>query len=181
MNTTTNIRGPSGKATSPIETPVTDSSNSISPETAAVIVAIIVPIVVIAIVSICFFQIQKHWKMRQAQATAADAGSDQVGQPEDIHLYLQNKAELSVGQAGYEMQPEGRIYELMDRHQCQEMPEQEPRQPMLSFGGRHELRCEDHARELEVPQNQQDPHRYSFEEPVFVHFNESILSLHEFA
>ena len=69
----------------------------------------------------------------------------------------------------------------MDRHQCQDNPEGELRQPMLLLGGRHELRGEDHATELAVPQNQQDPHRYSFEEPDFVDFNESVLSLQGFA
>lgn len=187
MTTTANISGPSGTEELPLETQAASSSNSISPETAAVIVAVIVPVVVIAIVVVCFIQIQKHWKMRQAQSTSAmavDASNERVGQSEDVQLYLQNKAELSVERAGNKMRPEGEIYELMGRDPCQEMLGEESRRPMLSLGERHELRGEDPARELDVCQDQrsflQDPYRYSFDEPLFEDFNESVLSLHAF-
>lgn len=188
MITNSNINAPSGTATSLPETPVAGSSNSISPETAAVIVAVIVPVVVIAIVVLCFFQIQKHWKMRQAQATAAialNASVEAVDRPGDVQLYLQNKAELSVERTGFVVQLPCEISELMNREQCQEIPEGEIRQPMLSLGGLHELRGEDPARELDSSQDQEDPqhnfHGYSFDEPVFVEFNESVLSLHKHA
>lgn len=126
--------------------------------------------------------------MRQAQTLAATTGiasHDLMSQPEDIQLYMQNKAELDVEQTRYDVQPASEIYELMDRVQCQEMPGEEAQQPMLSFGKRHELRGEDHAKELDSTPEQQiahhDPHRYSFDEPVFTHLDESVLSLHEFA
>ena len=168
----------------------TASSSSISPETAAVIVAIVVPAVVIAIAVLCFFQIKKHWKLDQTQAATpgvVDAGTESVCQSENAQLYLQHKAELNVERqrTRHEMQSEGEIYELMDRGQCQEMPAEDTRQPALSLAERHELRGEDHASELNTSQDQQillrGPHRYSFDEPVFVDFNDSVLSLHEFA
>ena len=149
--------------------------------------AIIIPVVVIAIVVICFFQIQKHWKMRQAQtlaAATASASQDMIRQSKDSQLYMQNKAELDVGQTRFDAQPANEVYELMGRVQYQEMPGEEARQPMLSLGERHELRGEDHAKELDGTQERQighhDPHRYSFDEPIFPHFDESVLSLYEF-
>lgn len=148
------------------------------------LVAVTVPVVVIAIVIVCFFQIQKHWKMRQAQEIAAATvkpGGELYNQPKDVQLYLQNKAELSVEQNGFKIQPEDEIYELMDDDRIQEMPVEESRQPMLSLGERHELRGEDHARELDASQDQLDPHRYTFDEPNFESFCESDLTLHEFA
>lgn len=172
---------------SPAKRQVSDSSNSTSAETAVVIVAVIVPAVVIAIVVLCFFQIQKHWKLRHAQAMTPRAADniDERAESEDVQLYLQNKAELSVERQGDDIQPKGEVYELMDQNQCQEMPGKESRQPMLSLGERHELPGEEHARELESSQYhrvvQQDATRYSFDEPNFVDFNESVLSLHEFA
>lgn len=179
--------GPSGTAVSLPETTVAGSSNSISPETAAVIVAVIVPVVVIAIVVLCFVQIQKHWKIRQAQevaAAAANASSEVVSQPGDVQLYLQNKAELSIEQSGFAVQQPCDIYELVAGDQSQEMPEREVRQPMLSLGELHELRGEDPGMELDGSQVQQDPrqdfHGYSFDEPCFMEFNESVLSLHNF-
>ena len=188
MISSSNINVPSGTATSVPETPLAGSSNSISPETAAVIVAVIVPVVVIAIVVLCFFQIQKHWKMRQAQATPAialNAGSEAVGQSGDVQLYLQNKAELSVGRTGFAVQLPREIAELMNREQCQEISQGEVRRPMLSLGGLHELRGEDLARELDSSEDQEDCQHnfdgYSFDEPIFVEFNESVLSLHDFA
>ncbi len=72
----------------------------------------------------------------------------------------------------------------MGRNPCQAMLGEESRRPMLSLGERHELRGEDPARELDVCQDQrgflQDPYRYSFDEPDFMDFNESVLSLHAF-
>lgn len=175
MITSSNINVPSGTATSLPETALAGSSNSMSPETAAVIVAVIVPVVVIAIVVLCFFQIQKHWKIRQAQATIAialNASGESVGRSGDVHLYLQDKAELSVERTGSAVQFPCEISELMSREQC-------------SLGGLHELRGEDPARELDISQDQEDPHHYfhgySFDEPVFVELNESVLSLHDFA
>ena len=188
MNTTAGISGPNGTAKSSFVTPVAGSSISVSPGTAAVIVAVIVPIVVIAIGVLSFFQIQKHWKMRRAQATVAatlGAKNERVDPSENVQLYLQNKAELSVERTGRGMRLEEDIYEMMDHDTCQEMPGEESRQPMLSLGERHELRGEDHARELDGSQDhqksQQESHRYSFDLPDFFNFNESVLSLHEFA
>ena len=179
---------PSGTAVSLPETGSAGSSNSISPEIAAVIVAVIVPVVVIAIVVLCFLKIQKHWKISQAQenvAAAVHASGEVVGQPGDEQLYLQSKAELSVEPTGSAMQYPCNIYELMTSDQCQELPEREARQPMLSLEELHELHGEDPARELDNSRNQQDPlegfHRYNFDEPCFVEFNESVLSLHDFA
>ena len=188
MITNSNVSGPSATATSLPETPLEGTSNSISPETAAVIVAVIVPVVVIAIVVLCFFQIQKHWKIRQAQATAAmalNASGEAVGRSGDVQLYLQEKAELSVERTGFAVQFPYEIAELMGREQCQEIPEGEAQQPMLSLGRLHELRGEDHATELDCSQDQEDPlhnfHGYSFDQPVFVDFDESVLSLHDFS
>lgn len=179
---------PSGTAVSLPETTVADSSNSISPETAAVIVAVIVPVVVIAIVVLCFLQIQKHWKIRQAQENAAAAvnvSSKVVGQPGDVQLYLQSKAELSVERTGLAAQHPSDIYELMHGDQCQEMPERGVQQLMLSLEELHEVCGEDPARELDASQYRPDPLQnsqgYSFDEPFFVDFNESVLSLHDFA
>ena len=66
----------------------------------------------------------------------------------------------------------------------QEMLGEESRRPMLSLRERHELRGEDPARELDVCQDQrnfqQDSYRYSFEDPVFVDLNDSVLSLQAF-
>ena len=168
--------------TSGVTTDSTSSSSPVSPETAAVIVAIIVPIVVIVIAVVCFFHIQKHWKMRQAQTLAAAtavASRDPMDQPEDVQPYMQNKAELDVEQTRYDAQPASEVYELMVRNQCQEMPGEEAHQPMLSLGERHELRGEDHAKELDSTPKQ-DPHRYTFVEPIFPHLDDSVLLLHEF-
>ena len=167
--------------TSGTTTDSTSSSPTVSPETAAVIVAIIVPIVVIVIVVVCFFHIQKHWKIRQARTLAAAtavASHDPMSQPEDGLLYMQNKAELDVEQTRNDVQPGSEVYELL------EMPGEEARQPMLSLGERHELRGEDHAMELDSTQEQQighqDPHRYTFDAPVFTPLDESLLLLQEF-
>ena len=183
MTTTAKISDQSETLALQSGTSVVKSSNTISPEAAAVVVAVTVPIVVIAIVLLCFFQIQKHWKMHRAQEIAAatvDAIIKSPSQPKDVQLYLQNKAELSVEQTGLEMQPKEEIYELMDRNQFQEMPGEEIRQPMLSLGERHELRGEDHAKELDTSPNQQDSNRYRFDEPDFQDLNNSFLMLHEF-
>ena len=164
--------------------PIAQSSSSISPETAAVLVAVIVPLVVIAIVLLCFFQIQKHWKTRQIQETAAvrvDTRDRPFDQPESMQLYLQNKAELSVEQDGYDVQRGEITIGSMDNIECQEMPGEDIRRSMLSLGERHELRGEDHARELDASQDQRSPHWYSFDEPQFTDFNESVLTLHDFA
>lgn len=139
---------------------------------------------VIAIVVICFFQIQKHWRIQQAEEAAAEkveTGVEPRMLEEGVHLYLQNKAELSVEQTGSRMQAEEEIYEMMDRDRCQELPEEGFRQYMPSLEGLHELRGEDHARELDVSPDQQDRDRYSFEEPNFEELNESVLTLHELA
>ena len=122
--------------------------------------------------------------MRQAQelaATTTKPGGEPSNELKDVQLYLQNKAELSVEQTGYMMQPENEIYEMMDRDQIQEMPGEESRQPMLSLGERHELRGEDHVMELDASQERFDPRRYTFDEPHFEDFCESSLTLHEFA
>lgn len=100
---------------------------------------------------------------------------------EGVHLYLQNKAELSVEQTGSGMQVEEQIYEVMDRDQCQELPEEGFRQHMFSLEQRHELRGEDHAVELDALPDEQDRDRYSFEEPNFEELSESVLTLHELA
>ena len=125
--------------------------------------------------------------MRQAQtlaAATAEARQDVIRQSADSQLYMQNKAELDVEQTRHDAQPANEIYEMMGRVQCQEMPGEEARQPMLSLGERHELRGEDHAKELDSTQEQQighhDPQRYSFDEPIFPHFDDSVLLLSEF-
>ncbi len=109
-----------------------------------------------------------------------NAGSEPVTQSEDVQLYVQNKAELSVEQTGHGMQHDEEIFELMGCNLCQEMPGAGVRQPMLSLGERHELRGEDHARELDASQDRQDTHRYSFDKPRFTDLNESTLTLHQF-
>lgn len=126
--------------------------------------------------------------MRQAEsittAVVDVANSEPVGQSDGVQLYLQDKAELSVERSGHDMQPEGEIYELMNHDQCQEMPGEHTRQALLSLGERHEMRGEDHAREMDTSQDhdpRRDTHGYSFDEPMFVDFNESILSLRRFA
>ena len=164
--------------------PIAQSSNSISPETAAVLVAIIVPVVVIAIILLCFFQIQKHWKMRQIQENAAarvDARDRTINQSENMHLYLQKKAELSVEQQGYDVQRGERMLGSTDHTESQEMPGEDIRRPMLSLGERHELYGGEHARELDISHSQWNPHGYNFDEPHFTDFNESVLTLHDFA
>ena len=125
--------------------------------------------------------------MRQAQtlaAATANGSQAMISKSKDSQLYMQIKAELDAEQTRYDAQPANEVYELLGRVQCQEMPGEEARQPMLSLGERHELRGEDHAKELDSTQEQQighhDPHRYSFDEPVFPHFDESVLSLNEF-
>ena len=125
--------------------------------------------------------------MRQAQtlaATTANASHDRMSQPEDVQPYMQNKAELDVEQTRYDAQPASEVYELMVRNQCQEMPGEEAHQPMSSLGERHELRGEDHAKELDSTQEQQDPQqdprRYTFDEPIFPQLDDSALLLHEF-
>lgn len=184
MTSTTNTSDSSGTAASTPSATVAKSSDSISPEAAAVLVAVIVPTVVIAIVVVCFFQIQKHWKIRhteEAEAVKVDTGVEPRILEEGVHLYLQNKAELSVEQTGSGMQAEEEIYEIMDRDQCRELPDEGFHQHMLSLEGLHELRGEDHARELDVSSDQQDRDKYSFEEPNFEKLNESVLTLHELA
>ena len=110
-----------------------------SPKTAAVLVAVTVPVMVIAIVLLCFFQIQKHWKMRQAKemaTTIVDANVEPSSETENVQLYLQNKAEMSAEQTRREMESEHEVYELMDRDRYQEVPGEAVRQPMLSLGER---------------------------------------------
>ena len=138
---------------------------------------------VIAIVLFCFFQIQKHWKIRQAPERAAitvDAGIELRGQTEGVQPYLQNKAELGVERTESEIQPE-EIHELMDGYQCQELPGDVFRQPKPSFGEQHELRGEENARELDSSPDRQQFQGYNFDEPNFGVMNESALTLHEFA
>ena len=164
--------------------PTAQSSNSISPETAAVLVAIIVPVVVIAIVLLCFFQIQKHWKTRQIQENAAarvDTRDSAINQSENMQLYLQNKAELGVEQQGYDMQRGESMIGSMGHTESHEMPGEDIRRPMLSIRERHELFSGEHARELDTSQSQRNPHGYDFDEPHFTDFNESVLTLHDFA
>lgn len=178
-----NTSDSSGTTASSPSATVAKSSDSISPETAAVLVAVIIPTVVIAIVVICFFQIQKHWKIRKAEEAAAvkvNTGVEPRMLEEGVHLYLQHKAELGVEQTGSGMRAEEEIYEMMDRDQCQELPGEESRHHMLSLEERHELRGEDPARELDVLPDQQNRESYSFEEPRFEELNELFLTLHKF-
>ena len=184
MTHTVDTGDPNGTAIPTPSATGTNSSKSISPEAAAVLVAVIVPAVVIAIVVFCFFQIQKHWKMRQAEEAAAlkmGASVDPRIQSEDVQLYLQNKVELSAERTGFGMQAEEEVYELMARDQFPELPEEGFRQHMPSLEELHELRGEDHARELDASPNQQDHAKYSFEEPSFNELNVSVLRLNELA
>ena len=77
-----------------------------------------------------------------------------IRQSDDSQLYIQIKAELEAEQTRCDVQPANEVYELVGRVQCQEMPGEEARQPMLSLGERHELRGEDHAKELDSTQEQ---------------------------
>ena len=125
--------------------------------------------------------------MRQAQTLAAPTAipsRDRMSQPENVQPYMQNKAELGAEQTRHDVQPASEVYELMERNQRQEMSGEEAQQPLLSLSERHELRGEDHANELDSTQEQQighqDPHRYTFDAPVFTPLDESLLLLHEF-
>ena len=181
---TLNTGNSSGTVASPPGAAVAKSSKSISPEAAAVLVAVIVPLVVIVIVLVCFFQIQKHWKTRQAQEAAAltvAASTESHNQSEGTQLYLQSKAELSVERTGSEIRRVEETYELMDRDQCQELPGEEIRQHLPSLGEQHELRGEEHASELDALPSCRNLQRYTFDEPSFGELNGSVLTLHEFA
>ena len=121
--------------------------------------------------------------MRQAQERAAvtmSAGSEPRDQTESMQPYLQIKAELSTERRGSEISPE-ETFELMDNDQYQELPGEELQQPKPSFGELHELRGEEHARELDSSTSRQDPYRYSFNAPNFGELKQSALMLHEFA
>lgn len=128
-------------------------------------------------------QIQKHWKIRQVQATATatiNDYSEPFGQRKNTQLYLQNNPELIVEQYAFETQLETRLYNLMASNQHQEMPEEGTLSPWISSGERHGLRGEERARELHDSPIHQDCHRYSFDEPHLTDFNKSVLTLHEF-
>ena len=98
-----------------------------------------------------------------------------------MQLYFQNRVELSVDQMGYNMQHGESIRGSMDPIECQEMPGEGIRRPMLSLRERYGLHGEDHAIELDASQDRRNSHRYHFDEPRFTEFNESVLTLDDFA
>ena len=108
------------------------------------------------------------------------AGTESRNHTESMQLYLQNKAELSTERRGSAISPE-EIFELMDSNQYHELPGEELQQPKPSFGEQHELRGEEHARELDSSPNRQDCYRYTFDVPNFGDLKQSALTLHDLA
>ena len=121
-------------------------------EAVVVIFAIVLQLVTLAVLGICFFKLRQDKK--RARRRKAPAG-DRIGaSPADV-LYVQQNPELDAQQMRHEIATDGRMLELQGDDRCQELPGEETNVVNTAFPGRlHELRGEEHAKELESSREQ---------------------------
>ena len=121
------------------------------------VVAIVVPIVLIAL-SLVYF-IRRRRRRKERAPTSSQDNENREGK--DAHLYFQQKVELDDEQRRHEMEAVGIRYEMEGEDDIQEMPvegnqAQKGRQELLEGGQgqrvRQELRGTEHARELDSSQ-----------------------------
>lgn len=118
-----------------------------------IIISVVVPITGLTILLLCLIVIRRYRKKR-SHATS----TNQSGVTSDTQLYVDQKAELEDEERRkQELDGEGVRYEMEgdDRmHEMHEMPGNASTPTELaSYMEIHELRDEEHSRELEVPSN----------------------------
>ena len=103
-----------------------------------------VSVIIIAVVSMTLYIRYTHLKRRSVST------GDSLG-PEESQLCLQSKVELDAGQVRQEVEAREVRYEMQGEGAVVEMSTEESLHGLASFGRRHELRGEEHSKELEVP------------------------------
>ena len=125
---------------------MTDFSVDILPQALIIIFAIVILIITLAVFVICFYKLRRDKK--RARRRKAPAG-DRIGASPANVLYVQQKPELDAQQMRHEIATDGRIFEAQGDDRCQELPGEEANVVNTAFQGRlHELRGEEHAKEL---------------------------------
>ena len=132
---------------------MTDNSvDSTVPQEVIVIFAMILQIVTLAVLAICFFKLRQDKK--RAHRRKAGAGDRISASPADV-LYVQQKPELDAQQMRHEIATDGRVFGLQGENRRQELLGGETNVTNTAFQGRlHELRGEEHARELDSSHEQ---------------------------
>ena len=127
----------------------TDFSVDTLPQVIMIIFAIVVLFVTLAAFAICFFKLRRD-KKRERRRKAL-AGHQISASPAHV-LHIQEKPELDAQQMRHEMATDDRIFELQGEDRCQELLGEEMD---VTFQGRlHELRGEEHAKELDFSHEQ---------------------------
>ena len=132
---------------------MTDNSvDSSVPQAVIVIFAMILQIVTLAVLAICFHKLRRDKK--RARRRKAGAGDRISASPADV-LYVQQKPELDAQKMRHEMATDGRVPELQGEDRRQELLGEETNVIDTAFQGRpHELRGEEHAKELDSSHEQ---------------------------
>ena len=122
------------------------------PQVFMIISVIIIQIVTLAVLGVCFFKLRRDKrKARRKKALADDRIS---ANPADV-LYIQQKPELDAQQERHEIPIDGRTFEVHGDDRFQELTGQEANVPNTAIRPRlHELRGEEHARELDSSNEQ---------------------------
>lgn len=98
----------------------------------------------------CFFKLRRDKRKRRKTAAQAGRISGSLADP----LHFQHKPELDAEQRRHEMDAHGSMFEMEGggRDRYQEMPGNATRVGVASLGRLHELRGEEHAKELDSSQ-----------------------------
>ena len=119
------------------------------PQVIMIVFAIVVLFVTLAAFAICFFKLRRDKKReRRRKALAGDRVS---ASPAHV-LHIQQKPELDAQQTRHEMATDDRIFELQGEDRCQELLGEET--DVTIQGRLHELRGEEHAKELDSSHEQ---------------------------
>lgn len=130
----------------PLETATADSTPSRPTRQVKISIGIAVPVIAIFLSSIAYLLWRRFRKNKKPHTRKEEESSTQDEQP-----YLQRKAELEAEEKRkYELDAQQRRYELDGASNIiHEIPVGTREQGMLSLGNRHELRGEEHSKELE--------------------------------
>ena len=120
----------------------------LEPQTIIVIFAIVILFVTSAVFGVFCFKCRRDKKRKRRRKALAE---DRTGASPAHVLYIQQKPELDAQQVRNEIATDGRIFEMAGEDRCQELLGEETDATGTAFQGRlHELRGEEHAKELDT-------------------------------
>ena len=122
-------------------------ADDLFPQVIIIVFAIVLLLITLAIFGICFFKLRRDKKRAGRGKVPADNRIDVS--PTGVQS-IQQKPELDAQQTRHEMATEGRVFEMQGEDRCQELPGEETNTGNNAIEERlHELRGEEHAKELD--------------------------------